>query len=148
MKDLRPIEIQVAELNEEQKNNIVMLYKKQFKILIIAMIVFAVVIVAFIGFRIAASIAKDDWDRIETSITLSGMDGSYDMGLFDANYDAMNRYYDLLQYSNLSLMIGGGLALIIGCISLIVLSNGKKQFPYYSEKKYRYIKKTRNTKSN
>lgn len=143
MKDLRPIEIQVAELNEEQKNNIVMLYKKQFKVLIIAMIVFAVALVAFIGFRISASIAKDDWDRIETSIALNEIDGSYNEELYDANYDAIDRYYDLLQYSNLSLMIGGGLTFVIACLSLLVISNGKKQVPYYSEKKYRYIKKMR-----
>ena len=143
MKDLRPIEIQVAELNEEQKDNIVKLYKKQFNWTIVAMIVLIIAVGFFIGFRVVSAEAADEHEKIETSIALNEDSNTYNFELFEESMDALNRQYDFEQYSHLSLIIGGGVSLIFSGIALAIVSSGKKQMPYYSEKKYRYIKKMR-----
>lgn len=143
MKDLRPIEIQVAELNEEQKDNIVKLYKKQFNWTIVAMIVFLIAVVFFIGFRVVAADAADEHERIETSIALNEVTNTYNFELYEESMDALNRQYDFKQYSHLSLIIGGGVSIVFSGTALAIVGSGKKKMPYYSEKKYRYIKKMR-----
>ena len=132
MKDNRPIAVQVAELTDEQRANIPNIYKKHF--------IFSVctVLVEFVLMAITAFmyIKAEAMYKEYNSIGLN----TFDLGNIQKrselwqNYDKMS---DLVFIMFIVIMVYSVIMIIA---SLLVKSYITKKYPYYSEKRYRYIK--------
>ncbi len=133
------LEQQIAELTPEQKNNMGKIYKKYIIFLISILLVGVLV---GIGIFAEASInekkAKDKHDKIQTLIELNETTNKYDFSLFDEDLEALDEYYDAKLRKNSALVIGSAIA-FFGVLG--VYFTFKKKYPYFSEKKYTYLKK-------
>ncbi len=133
------IEQQIAELTPEQKNNMGKIYKRY---IICLISVFLIGVLVGIGIFAKASInekkAKDEHDGLQTKIELSEITHKYDTSLFDESSEALDEYYDAKLLKSSALAIGSAISLI-GI--LVVFIAFKKKYPYFSEKKYSYLKK-------
>ena len=139
MKDTRKLQEQIAEMTEEQKNNMGKIYKKY---VLSIVLVFCVGILIALGLFAEASIregkAKEKHNRIQAQIELNEQTNEYDFSLFDESSNALDEYYDMKQQKNLSLVIGSGIAFFGVLITYFIF---KRKYPYFSEKKYNYLKK-------
>ncbi len=135
----KPIEQQVAELTLEQKSNMGKIYKK-YIIWLIA--IFLVGVLVGIGISAEASInekrAKDKHDKIQTQIELNEATNKYDFSLFDESLEALDEYYDAKQRKNSALVTGSAIS-FFGVLGVYFIF--KKKYPYFSERKYAYLKK-------
>jgi hypothetical protein len=136
------IEQQIAELTPEQRNNMGKIYKK----LILSLIAVVLVgVLVGVGLFVEASIrlekAEEKHDRISTKIELNTASNSYDFSLYDEQKEALNEYYDIKQERPVSLVIGTGIS-FIGVVAVGLVFKAK--YPYFSEKKYSYLKKMQN----
>ena len=139
MKETRTLQEQIAEMTEEQKNNMGKIYKKY---VLSIVVVFCVGILIALGLFAEASIreekAKEKHDRIQAQIESNEQMNEYDFSLFDESSNALDEYYDMKQQKNLSLVIGSGIAFFGVLITYFIF---KRKYPYFSEKKYNYLKK-------
>ena len=105
-------------------------------------LVFCVGILIALGLFAEASIreekAKEKHNRIQAQIELNEQTNEYDFSLFDESSNALDEYYDMKQQKNLSLVIGSGIAFFGVLITYFIF---KRKYPYFSEKKYNYLKK-------
>ena len=136
------IEQQIAELTPEQKNNMGKIYKR----LIVSLVAVVLVgVLAGVGMFVEASIreekAKEKHERITTKIELNAADNTYDFSLFDEQKEALNEYYDIKESKTSTLVIGSGISFLGVVVVGLVF---KVKYPYFSEKKYSYLKKMQN----
>ena len=128
----KPIEQQVAELTPEQKSKMGKIYKG-YLIATISVLLASVIaiVVLYSGASIRCEQAKEKYDRLEAQ-------SLYNINLFDERMEAMDAYYDAKIDKGVALMIGGG----IGSVCLLAVAIFVKvKYPYFSEKKYTYLKK-------
>lgn len=133
------IEQQVAELTPEQRNRMGTVYKKYLiTLLLVALAGVLVTIGLFVEANIRETIAHNRHEALQAEIELNEMTNTYNAALFDESQEALDEYYDSKQQKGLSLMIGSGVML-----GGLVITYGifKKKYPYFSEKKYAYLKK-------
>ena len=132
-------EQQIAALTPEQKRSMGTIYKKYIvTLLLIALAGVFIIAGLFVGATIREGNAKVRYDAIQTQIELNEMTNTYDASLFDESSEALDEYYDMKQQKNLSLVIGSGVV-VVGV--LVTYGIFKKKYPYFSEKKYTYLKK-------
>ncbi len=139
MKDTRILQEQIAEMTEEQKNNMGKIYKKY--VISLVLVVFVGILIA-LGLFVEASIseekAREKYDKIQAQIELNAQMNKYDFSLFDEKSEALDEYFDMNQQKNMSLGIGSGVAFLGVLITYFIF---KRKYPYFSEKKYAYLKK-------
>ena len=137
----KTIEQQIAELTPEQKNNMGKIYKKYVLSLISIVLVGVILIIGIFAYAsIREEQAKDEHDKIQATIELNKSNNTYDFSLYDESMEAIDEYYNIKQLKPLSLVIGG-IVTMIGVVIVYVIF--KKKYPYFSEKKYTYLKKMR-----
>ena len=133
------IEQQIAELTIEQKNNMGKIYKKY---LISIISIFLLGILAGVGIFAEASIkaerAKEEWDRLEAISDFNEANNIYDSSLSRKTIDAIDEYYDAEQEKSGGIAAGSAVSLLGVLLTFAVF---KKKYPYFSEKKYEYLKK-------
>ncbi|MBO5870634.1 MAG: hypothetical protein J6Q89_07795 [Clostridia bacterium] len=133
------LEQRVAELTPEQKSNMGKIYKNY---IISLLSVILVGVLLTIGLFLEGSIkeerAKDEYDKIQTMIELNETNNKYDFSLFDESLEALDEFYDMKQKKNLSFVIGSGVT-FFGVLAVYFIF--KIKYPYFSEKKYTYLKK-------
>lgn len=136
----RTIEQQIVELTFEQKNNLKEIYKKfAISVAIVWVIAFLVGAGLFVSFTVKAEEARDRKESIQAQIDLNKMSFNFNFDLYDELYEAEDEYYDMQGKKPLAFFALGGVLLIgFG----IVLVTFKSKYPYFSEKKYSYLKKT------
>ncbi len=136
----KPIEQQIAELTYEQKNSLKDIYKKFLtSFIVVWVIAFLVGAGLFITFTVKAQEAKDRYDYLQTKIDLHAANYNWDFDLYDEKMDAFDEYYDMQEKKPLAFFAGGAV-LALGLV--LVLGIFKSKYPYFSEKKYSYLKKT------
>lgn len=136
----KPIEQQVAELTIEQRNSLKEIYKKfTMSAIIVWVIAFLVGAGLFANFTVKAEEAKDRRDSIQTQIDLNETTFTLNFDLYDELHEAEDEYYDMQGKKPLAFFALGGILLIgIGTVCGIF----KSKYPYFSEKKYSYLKKS------
>ena len=135
----KPIEQQIAELTIEQRNSLPKIYKKY--LICLGCIVLAGIIVLVSMFAVVSmklEKAQERYERLETQQALNEMNGTFDFALSDEKLEAMDEYYDMIPLKPLSLCVGGAI-ILIGTLALFLIFRLK--YPYFSEKKYTYLKK-------
>lgn len=137
------IEQQIAELTPEQRNAMGNIYKKY---VISLIVVFLLGVLAAVGMFVEASIregqANDELDKIQTMIALNEITNKYDFSLFDESSEALDEYYDAKHDKNWAPAKGSAVS-FFGVLIVIIIF--KKKYPYFSEKKYTYLKKAQKT---
>lgn len=136
------IEQQIAELTPEQKANMGKLFKKYIAGIVVVCLV---AILAAGGLFVETSLrlekAEERYERISTEIELNAENNTYDLSLFDEKREALDEYYDIKEERLNSLYVGCAIA-FFGVIVIEVIY--RKKYPYFSEKKYAYLKKMQN----
>ena len=139
MKD--SIENQVAQLTEEQKRNMGKIYKK-YTISLCSIFVITVITAVFAYFYFGAQAEKaaDRYEAMKTQNELQQMQAEMTGSFYvpPANTSTLVAYYDLLQDQGISIMVIGIIGLICEFAVYLIF---KKKYPYFSEKKYKYLKK-------
>ena len=136
----KPIEQQIAELTEEQKANLKPLYKKYGIILLSILGICA--ILGTIGYLYTSSLvneAEEKYNDLCYATELNADLGIIDLDLMDEHHEAMDAYFDLLPFTYAPIG-AAGLLLIIGV--LVTYFVFKKKYPYFTEKRYTYLKKS------
>ncbi|MBR5239294.1 MAG: hypothetical protein IKW04_01795 [Clostridia bacterium] len=147
----KTLEEQIAELTPEQKSNMKTIYKKYFCCTTCICIIFVIIMIAGFGyFSKEEQKAKAIYDYKVTTIEL---DNQFKEQLAEINgemYIGPNSYEvpevaaAREKYQNMSLakfgtlVVGGAIGLVS---TLAVFCIFKKKYPYFSEKKYKYLKK-------
>lgn len=130
------IEQQVAALTDEQKANMGRIYKRYVTTLL--SIVAAVVIVAVAVF-VCITLKIDEVQNKREALAISmQLDPLNSLSLFDESSALLDQYYDLQQWKSYVLILAGVTALMAVLIVFVIF---KKKYPYFSEKKYTYLKK-------
>ena len=130
------IEQQVAALTEEQKNNLESIYKKYHRCLIFILIGALVLTLGlYCFFSVREAEAKDRYDAATASLLMSD---SYNSPSYKTSYELLDEYFDAKELTSLAFVIGPAALLVA---ELIVILLFKQKYPYFSEKKYRYVKK-------
>lgn len=138
MKDTRTMQEQVAELSYEQKLSIMKIRKCAVIFEAFLMVILVVALALTVFFHIQAADAKDEADRIDTMRKLDAINGKFSLNSFDEWEEAFDRYCDM-QDAGMYTMLIGGVVLVLGGVGELVYI--KTKYPYYSDKKYKYIKK-------
>lgn len=134
-----PIEQQIAELTPEQKGNMKKIYKRYLTAVIVTFVVSILVgLGIFMDARLKLTQAKDEYDRIDTKIALNQMSNIYDSSLYDQRYELMDECFELEDRKMFSPAIAGAM-MLFGALAIFVVF--KVKYPYFSEKKYEYLKK-------
>ena len=135
-KDTRPIEIQVAELTDEQKRNIPRIFYGHLA-LAVALILMLLGVIAFFHFQTAE--AYETYDIMEQQFDINMNTGKFTSPDFlDEKWDAYDRWERCLQAEFIS-AAAGGIILLVVALLMQLLSN--ILFPYYSDKKFFYLSK-------
>lgn len=133
MKDTRPIEAQVAELTDEQKRTIPKIYKYH---LIFSIVLIVALLAGLLIAHVGVVNAQSDYDEIQAKISASPVGylqyGAESRAAFDALDAAVN-------VRTMFAIIGGIVTILLACGAQLLIS---KKYPYYSEKKYTYLKKS------
>ncbi len=135
----KTIEEQIAELTPEQKNSMGKIYKKlNISIITVFLICIVLIIGIFFYFHNEEKRASDEHDRIQTTIDINSSNYKYDFSLYDDSDEALDRVYDMQEAQYLTIIIG----CLVGILAIgMILVVFKTKYPYYSEKKYKYLKK-------
>ena len=130
----------MAELTYEQKSSLKDIYKKFLTSFIIVWVVsFLVGASLFVTYAVKAEEAKNEYNYIETQIVLGEANSNWNFDLYDKKYEAFEEYNDMNGKKPLAFFAAGAVLLIgFG----LVLGIFKVKYPYFSEKKYSYLKKT------
>ena len=138
MADKRPVEVQVAELTQEQKNDMLKFgkrYNLTAAIALAAMLIFIILWVATFG-----SMAKEYKEKHDAlDVQISAMSSVWDK--LNA-YDTLQTYSDLYINAQIIMFLGmasAGIVMIVGGIIMIKLV--KRKCPCYSDKKFFYLLK-------
>ncbi len=134
----KPIEQQVAELTNEQRNSIKSIYKKAV-IAEICCIIIGLIISAcsFVFVAVKAEEAEDRYNKLDAQVSMN----PFDFDLRDEWLDAMDEYHTYEDKGIKILSIVPGLILaFVGIIASLCIIKAK--YPYFSEKKYTYLKKS------
>ena len=99
----------------------------------------------FVEARIRERRAKDEHDKIQTMIALNEKNNKYDFSLFDESSDALHEYYDAKRDKS-SALVKGSVISFFGVLAVIIVF--KKKYPFFSEKKYTYLKKAQKLQLN
>jgi len=139
MKKAKTLQEQIAELTEDQKNNMGKIYKKY---VISIAVILVISICTIVGLLVTGSIreekAKEKYDRIQTQIAMNERLNIHDFSLLDESSEASDAYYDIIEQKYLSIGIVAG----VGFVGLLIIYFiFKRKYPYFSEKKYAYLKK-------
>ncbi len=135
MKDTRPIEIQVAELTDEQKMNIKKTYTTQ-----------TVISCVFLVCAAVSLIACGMWCMLAYSALGLAADDYFHGSFADDNHSELQDTYYQAQ-DNVDIAVYGSAAtlIVVNGSGVAVLAaymiSSKKKYPYYSEKAYKYLKK-------
>ena len=134
-----PIEQQIAELTPEQKNAMGKIYKK-YAISIIAVLLLCVIaiVVLYAQASTKEEQAKEEYDIIQTKIALYEQAKRYDLSLYDESMKALDEYHDA-QQAKYFVLVAVSVVGILGILAVMFIF--KKKYPYFSEKKYAYLKK-------
>lgn len=132
------IEQQITELTPEQRNNMGKIYKK-YVISLVSLVIIGVLLslVIFAAASIKEERAENRYDRYQTELAIN----PYDFSLMEASSDAFDEYMDIAENKYLSFVLGGSF-ILLGCF--VVYFIFKIKYPYFSEKKYSYLKKIQN----
>lgn len=132
MKDTRPIDIQVAELTPEHKRKIPKIYKAH---LLFSFVLIGSLLVALLFAQIGVFAARSDLDAVQHKIHAGGsLGGIHYFAEETAAYEA----YDSAIHTRMLVSIIGGISVLILALGAQVFI--AKKFPFYSEKKYTYLK--------
>ena len=135
----KPIEQQVAELTPAQRNNLGKIFVGYLVSLILLIAIgLGVGVGMFLYYDEAADEAEMKMDAIDLEIDLNNRLGIIDTDLYDEQEEYTDEYYDMKEMKSLSLIIAPGIA-FVGILVLVLVV--KFKFPYFSEKKYNYVKK-------
>lgn len=135
----KTIEQQVAELTPQQKNSIKDIYKKFIIVYVVVLVIGIIVSAAsFMFVSMKLEQAQERYERLETQQAINEMNGTFDFALSDEKMEAIDEYYDLKPIRVFSLLTGPVVILIGTGVILVVF---KSKYPYFSEKKYTYLKK-------
>lgn len=142
----KTIEQQIAELTSEQKNSMKKIYRK-YLISFFSVILVGVILIVGIYLYAAepAKEAKAKYDELSEQIDILSdddwnLDASREMfELMEKRGEYFDEYHDMKRLKSSSLGIGGGVG-FIGLLVVILIF--KKKYPYFSEKKYLYMKKS------
>lgn len=135
MKDTRPIDIQVAELTPEQKRKIPKIYKAH---LLFSFILVGALLVALLFAQIGVLNARSDLEAIQDKIN-SAVPEWTGIQYFAEETAAYEAYDSAIHVRMLISIIGGITVLILALGAQLFIS---KKYPFYSEKKYTYLKKS------
>ena len=143
----KTVEQQVAELTQEQKNNMGKIYKNYVFSLISVVLVGVILIIGIFAYAsIEGEKAKDKYDAYQTSQEIreqtDKLQGKITVYGIGEGMELLDEYHKMKLLKPLSLVIGG-VVCMIGVIAVYLIF--KKKYPYFSEKKYTYLKKM-NTK--
>ena len=133
MKDKRPIEVQVADLTEEQKREIPKIFRIH---LIITILIVGVYLACLLLCWMSAGSAKAEVESIEAKKATASLWES--LGLTREWLAAQDRY-DAAMHTFFMVSIGGAAVLCV--VALGVQFYLTKKYPYYSEKKHFYLRK-------
>ncbi len=139
----KSIEQQIAELTPEQKSNMGKIFKRE--IISIAAVLIGFIVIAgsiFAYASIKEKQAKVEYDTIQAQIEFNTTIHYHDLTFYDKSEELFDEYYDMKQLKTDSLMVGSGVSL---AAVLVICAIFKVKYPYFSEKKYKYLKKTENT---
>lgn len=137
--DKRPIEQQVAELTPEQRNNMGKVFKTYVISLVSILLLFGIAVVALLTFSNAREKeAKEKYDEVQAIVDSFEQKGKYNPNAYEALELAMDNYYDIREGKALNLMVISIIALFLYLLAIIII---KKKYPYFSDKKYTYLKK-------
>ena len=131
----KPIEQQVAELTPEQKNNMGKIYKKYSISIVSILLIFFILVIAM--FAYASSKEKQAKTRADM-ILENNIFSSY-----DEREELLEEYYDAKQLKPLTLIVGGGVSLAAIVVVCLII---QRKYPYFSEQKYKYLKKMEKAK--
>lgn len=131
MKDNRPIEMQVAELTPEQRKKLPKIYTTS--------IIFCVVSVLILAFALTGIGVRIFELREEAELHAELIDmGVYDFTEYDEYYDKMDEADAMIETFFTVAAVGGAFMFALVLTFNVVIS---KRYPYYSEKRYFYLKK-------
>lgn len=135
----KPIEQQIAELTHEQRNSIKGIYKK-YIVVYVAVLVIGIIVsaVSFMFVSMKLEKAEERYERLAIQQEINEKNGTFDFELSDEKTEAMDEYYDLKPIRIFSLLTGP-IVILIG--TGVIFGIFKSKYPYFSEKKYTYLKK-------
>ena len=139
----KTVEQQVAELTQEQKNNMGKIYKNYVFSLISVVLVGVILIIGIFAYAsIEGEKAKDRYDAYQTSQEIreqtDKLQGKFTVYGIGEGMELLDEYYKFERLKPLALVIGGVVVMIGVIIVYLVFKN---KYPYFSEKKYKYLKK-------
>ena len=140
----KPIEQQVAELTPEQRGNLGKAFKLMIMLIIISLLIGILTgLVFYAENKEQEKIAKEKYDETQAKIDEASENNIFDLSLYDDNLEAMNEYYDKKNKTYRGVVYGGIVA--SGCCFASAFYMNYK-YPYFSEKKYFYLKKLEKNK--
>jgi len=138
------MEQQIASLTPEQRASMKPIYRR-YALCLVASIVLAVVVtvVLFLIFRAELAKAEEEYDRLDRAVELEEQKqemfgGFIDLDLLAAHSDAMEHYFDCKGRTFVPFIIGG---FMLFALALVVMVVFKVKYPFFSEKRYGYLKK-------
>ena len=130
------IEQQVAALTPEQRANMKPIYRKYFSASILVLLL--AVVLGVVSFLLISKAADDAKARLDELDRLTDENPSYILECIDEKLDCIDRYYDMKSLKPMALGVFG-IVCILGAIVIYFVF--KRKYPYFSEKKYAFIKK-------
>ena len=135
MKDTRPIEMQVATLTPEQRAKIPKIFKTALVLCLVPLFIFLLTVIA--------TYARVFELREEAELHSEMIDmGVYDFTAYDEYYDMLDEV-DKANETAFVVTVAGAISIIVYVLVVnLVIS---KRYPFYSEKRYYYLKKLKKT---
>lgn len=134
MKDTRPIRVQVAELTEEQKQNIPTIYKYH---LIFSLTIIGLFLLALLISHICVVSAQTKLNQLENELDTISVSERY--ALYEDWTSAIDQYDSTIHLRTMISIIGGSILIVLALAAQFYIN---KKYPYYNEKKYFYLKKS------
>lgn len=134
MKDKRPIEQQVADLTADQKQKLGKIFWTQ---LIVVILLVATCLTIIVCGSITIHQANTELDQLQFQIDMEDP-LEYNAALHDQYWVAWDKLDAAWEFYPILLIVYGAIAMAALVIMMVVTA---KKFPYYSEKKYFYVRK-------
>lgn len=131
MKDNRPIEMQVAELTPEQRKKLPKIYTTS----VIAVVVPVIVLVLVVFGLFARGFELREEAVLHTEMIDMGV---YDFTEYDEFYEKMDEADAMIETAFIVSGVGAVFLIVYVLIFNVAIY---KRYPYYSEKRYFYLKK-------